>query len=73
MTVHELAQLLKNFPSNMLVAVDGYEDGFDNAVNTKTISLALNANDEWYYGRHRQSKNEGAMEAVLIKGDRRTS
>lgn len=73
MTVQELTQCLSKLPPDMLVVVDGYEDGFDNVVKAETIRLTLNANDEWYYGRHKQNEKENTPEAVLIKGDRRTS
>ncbi len=73
MTAQELIKSLSMYPPDMPIVVDGYEGGFDNAVRAETIRIALNANSEWYYGRHKQSEKVGDSEAVLIKGDRRIS
>ena len=43
MTVDELTQLLANYPTHMLVVVDGYEEGYDDLerdlISAKEICL----------------------------------
>ena len=53
MTVNELIEQLKNYPSDMRVLTLGYEGGY-NDVELKTDDIVFNANDKdkWYYGPH---------------------
>jgi hypothetical protein len=52
MTSHELAKKLLELP-DVMVTVRGYEGGVDEIrfVNTPR-ELALDVNEEWYYGKH---------------------
>jgi hypothetical protein len=64
MTVRELIESLSKIEDqNLRVMVRGYEGGYDDIIigngidNTTTVIpaiqyVALNVNDEWYYGRH---------------------
>ncbi len=64
MTVRELIESLSKIQDqNIRVMVRGYEGGVDDIIigngidNTTTVIpviqyVALNVNDEWYYGRH---------------------
>lgn len=53
MTVSELIEQLKNYPSDMRVLALGYEGGFDD-INLKTDDIVFNVNnkDTWYMGSH---------------------
>jgi hypothetical protein len=53
MTVNELIEQLKNYPSDMRVLALGYEGGFDD-INLKTDDIVFNVNnkDTWYMGSH---------------------
>lgn len=53
MTVSELIEQLKNYPSDMRVLTLGYEGGF-NDIGLHTDEVVFNANnkDAWYYGPH---------------------
>jgi hypothetical protein len=57
MTVNELIEQLKNYPSDMIVVIPGYEGGFDNPV-ISTNSAIFDTNwdgqnkQTWYNGRH---------------------
>lgn len=53
MTVNELIEQLKNYPSDMRVLTLGYEGGY-NDVDLKTEEIVFNfsQNDAWYYGPH---------------------
>jgi hypothetical protein len=58
MTVAELLEELKKLPQDMLVMVQGYEGGYDNAEVQNNGSVLLNDNWDgqeklsWYNGRH---------------------
>ena len=70
MTVRELIESLSKIEDqDIRVIVKGYEGGYDDIVigngidnNTPAIvNIALDVNDEWYYGRHEM------IEDVLIE------
>ena len=57
MTVNELIERLKNYPSDMRVLTLGYEGGFDDiGLHTENVVFDANAKDQWYYGRHEKTK-----------------
>ena len=61
MTVAELIEQLKRYPSDMTVVVDGYEGGYDNPV-IEPGYVAFDTNwdgknkNSWYMGRHDSSR-----------------
>ena len=53
MTVNELIEQLKNYPSDMRVLTTGYEGGYnDTELKTEEIVFNFSQNDAWYYGPH---------------------
>jgi hypothetical protein len=55
MTVKELIESLSKIEDQeAIVMTKGYERGFDDIknLNLELIDMALNVNDEWYYGAH---------------------
>lgn len=57
MTVQQLIQILSQIQDqNAIVMVSGYEGGVDDIVIDNNIpaiqQVALNVNDQWYYGKH---------------------
>ncbi len=53
MTVAELIEQLKNYPSDMRVLTLGYEGGYDDInLKTKDIVFNVNSKDTWYLGSH---------------------
>ena len=53
MTVAELIEQLKDYPSDMRVLTLGYEGGYDDiGLKTKDIVFNVNSKDTWYYGSH---------------------
>jgi hypothetical protein len=55
MTVKQLIESLSNIQDqDITVMVTGYEGGYDDIVNINPvpIDIALNVNNEWYYGPH---------------------
>jgi hypothetical protein len=52
MKVKELIEKLQKFDPELLVMVDGYEDGIDEPQDPVEVLIKLNKHDEWYYGKH---------------------
>ena len=51
MTVNELIEQLKGYPSDMRVLTLGYEGGLDDAsISSDDIIFDYNDKDTWYYG-----------------------
>lgn len=53
MTVAQLIEQLKNYPSDMRVLTLGYEGGYnETSVTTTDIVFNVHDKDTWYYGPH---------------------
>lgn len=57
MTVKQLIQILSQIQDqNTIVMISGYEGGVDDIVIDNNIpaiqQVALNVNDQWWYGKH---------------------
>ena len=54
MTVGQLTRLLQNYPQDMRVVVDGYEDGYDDLTPKKLrmVKISLNTGSREYVGTH---------------------
>jgi len=64
MTVKQLIAILSTIKDqDTLVMVKGYEGGYNDVeiVNIHPIDVALDVNDQWYYGRHEN------VDDVLLK------
>jgi hypothetical protein len=70
MKVKELIEKLQAFDQEMLVLVDGYEDGLTEPKEPIVIKVNLNVHNEWYYGKHKQvyknDKEKEDCEAVYL-------
>ena len=66
MNVCELIEVLSQYPDDTRVVVNGYEDGYDDLSPEliSAIELVLNANTDWYVGRH-AAKTELSDEAQV--------
>lgn len=78
MTISELINELKNYPSDMRVLTLGYEGGY-NDVDLKTNSVAFDVNNKdtwsWYYGPHDHpgydddgNLNPGTECLIIVRG-----
>ena len=52
MKVKQLIEVLSQLDSELMVVVRGYEGGVDEVSDYGLCNIWLNANDEWYYGKH---------------------
>jgi len=73
MTVSELIEQLKSYPSDMRVLTLGYEGGYnDTQLQTDEIVFNFSQNDAWYYGPHERVKltdsDTGTMCLIITRG-----
>jgi len=69
MTVRELVQALgKIEDQDARVMTSGYEGGFDDVenLNLELVDMALNVNDEWYYGAHEVAEDRYHLDKFQI-------
>lgn len=52
MKVKEMIELLKTKDQEMIVLIDGYEDGLTENIIIEENKIVKNINKEWYYGEH---------------------
>jgi hypothetical protein len=72
MNVNELIELLKDYPSEMRLVVNGYEGGYNDITHVKQINIHLNVHPEWFYGAHDVTKDPSGLPVILIEGIRET-
>jgi hypothetical protein len=66
MTVGKLIELLKQYPEEMHVLVDGYESGYDEVSKPRMIKKKKGSS-EWYNGKYEEVTNyKRANDAVVI-------
>jgi predicted AAA+ superfamily ATPase len=70
MKVKELIEKLQKFDPEIIVVVDGYEDGVNEPQDPCIININLNVNEEWYYGKHQtvytEDKNKGDCQEIYL-------
>jgi hypothetical protein len=69
MTVRELIEKLNKIEDKeLLVFVNGYEGGLDDAeLGTEVWSVLMNYNKDWYYGKHQRLMNDIESEGYEVK------
>ena len=67
MNVDQLIKRLQMFPPDLRVVVSGYEGGYDDVDHLEQIKIALNVNDEWYYGKHEDVESLYGNNAEQLK------
>ena len=75
MTVGQLTRLLQNYPQDMRVVVDGYEDGYDDLSPEQiaAVKIALNIGNHGWEGMHgglrgltRRAPNDAEVVEALV-------
>lgn len=66
LTVSQLIEILKQYPSDMRIITRGYEDGFNNGFVCGIENIKLNVNTEWYYGAHGYAEEGETSEPALL-------
>jgi hypothetical protein len=68
MTANELIELLRVFPPETKVVVEGYEEGYDDIVDVKQIKIKNAEMPRWFVGTYDNSNDNNAEIAVFING-----
>ena len=75
MTVKELAELLRKYPDDLQVVVNGYEDGYDDLSleRISVIKIQLNTqNHDWegqhsdFYGSEKEISDDAEVVEALV-------
>ncbi len=73
MTTAELIQLLAQYPPNLRVVVNGYEDGYDDLSpeQVSSVKIALNTGKHRWEGQHGdpdgQTDADDIVEALILR------
>ena len=74
MTVSELIEQLKSYPSDMRVLTLGYEGGLnDISLGTNSVVFGYKGNEAWYYGPHEYARHidgEVGTECLIVGRDK---
>jgi hypothetical protein len=65
MTNKELKEILKSFPDDFRVLVDGYEGGFSEISTVAKIKVELDIHSESFYGPHDDTDNANTDVVVI--------
>ena len=57
MKVKELIEILQTLDPELMAVRPGYEGGLTEIKHVTLSTVALNFNDEWYYGEHEEIDN----------------
>jgi hypothetical protein len=57
MTIKELILSLENLDQDLQVVITGYEGGYNDVEEIRSISIANNVHSDWWYGRHEDASN----------------
>jgi hypothetical protein len=68
MTVKELIHTLQNFPEDMQVLTNGYEDDFEHILSPRVIEVVHKPGNPYYLGEFAECFDQGSGQekAVLI-------
>ena len=67
-TVSDLKKQLAALPDDAPVFTHGYEGGYNDAGKFAAVKVALNVNEEWYYGDHEDSDHHSTLALNLTNG-----
>jgi len=73
MTVAELIVRLNQAPPDSKVVVRGYENGYNDVVELRSLSVRQNPEANWYDGEYELSKSTDGIEAIEIYGENKLS
>ena len=66
MDVGELTDILRGYPDDLPVVLDGYEGGYGDNIEFKIIQIVRNVHEETYYGPHDDAEDGQEGETVLL-------
>jgi hypothetical protein len=68
MIVKELIEQLQQLDPELLVFVDGYEGGYDDVVISEVKDIALDVNNDWWYGVNDNYDETKHITNTVVKG-----
>ncbi|MBW8051665.1 MAG: hypothetical protein FVQ77_15275 [Cytophagales bacterium] len=68
MTVTDLIGKLKQFSPETRIVVAGYEGGYNDIDRIDEVSIKVDADTQWYYGRHKESEKDKGTVAIALTG-----
>ena len=68
MTVKELIEQLQQLDPELHVFVDGYEGGYDDVTISEIKEIALNVNNDWWYGVNDNYDETKHIDNTVVKG-----
>jgi len=69
MTVKELIEILKKFPSDTLIVTEGYETGYEPIKIVRIIKVEEVQDRHWWDGKFEISENSEAIEVVFLNAE----
>jgi hypothetical protein len=69
MTVLELIQQLQTLPPEAKVVVRGYEEGYNDILQLKQVSVMPKVNAFWWDGEYEESSDTNAIDAIELYGE----
>lgn len=66
MKVKDLIEKLKEYPEDMIVVSDGYEDGFDTIKDVRIIEAYRDKNKSWWNGDYNKHKIDGVEKEEIL-------
>ncbi|MDP2115617.1 MAG: hypothetical protein Q8K69_16340 [Bacteroidota bacterium] len=73
MTVTELIVRLTQAPPNAKVIVRGYENGYNDVFELRSLFVRQNPEAKWYDGEYEKSEATTGIEAIEIYGENKIS
>ncbi len=73
MTVAELIIRLNQAPPNAKVIVRGYENGYNDILELRSLFVTQNQDAKWYDGEYEKSEATDGIEAIEIYGENKIS
>ena len=70
MDIKTLIEELKKYDENLLVVVDGYEDGVTGHFDLLQVKIHTGIHKKWYYGELEVSDSENATPALYLQRER---
>lgn len=69
MNANELIRKLNDLPPETKVVVRGYENGYNDIIMLRNLSITVNKERKWWDGVYADSKETDAITAVELFGD----
>ncbi len=69
MTVKQLIETLQEYPSDLLVVTEGYENGYNPIKRISKISVTETKNKKWWDGKYDQIEN--GIEVIFLDPESR--